>query len=76
MIKQLLAGASVAQVCSTLYRNGLGQIGLILDQLQEWMQIHGFESPEDFRGQLSQVRSEDPRDYERLQYIKALVGIE
>jgi len=76
MIKQLLAGASVVQVCSTLYRNGLGQIGLILDQLQEWMQIHGFESPEDFRGQLSQVRSEDPGDYERLQYIKALVGIE
>jgi len=76
MIKQLLAGASVVQVCSTLYRNGLSQIGLILDQLQEWMQTHGFESPADFRGQLSQVRSDDPGDYERLQYIKALVGIE
>ncbi len=76
MIKQLLAGASVVQVCSTLYRNGLGQIGLILDQLEEWMQVHGYESTEDFRGQLSQVRSDDPGDYERLQYIKALVGIE
>ena len=76
MIKQLLAGASVVQVCSTLYRNGLGQIGQILDQLEEWMQIHGFESTADFRGQLSQVRSDDPGDYERLQYIKALVGIE
>lgn len=76
MIKQLLAGATVVQVCSTLYRNGLSQIGLILDQLQEWMQSHGFESLEAFRGQLSQVRSEDPGDYERLQYIKALVGIE
>jgi len=76
MIKQLLAGASVVQVCSTLYRNGLGQIGLILDQLQMWMQLHGFETPADFRGQLSQVRSEDPEGYERLQYIKALVGIE
>jgi len=76
MIKQLLAGATVVQVCSTLYRNGLSQIGLILDQLQEWMQVHGFESLADFRGQLSQVRSEDPGDYERMQYIKALVGIE
>jgi dihydroorotate dehydrogenase (fumarate) len=76
MIKQLLAGATVVQVCSTLYRNGLSQIGLILDQLEEWMRVQGFESPADFRGQLSQVRSEDPGDYERLQYIKALVGIE
>jgi len=40
------------------------------------MQLHGFETPADFRGQLSQVRSEDPEGYERLQYIKALVGIE
>ena len=76
MIKQLLAGASVVQVCSTLYRNGLGRIGLILDQLQEWMKVHGYESPADFRGQLSQLNSSDPEDYERLQYIKALVGIE
>ncbi len=76
MIKQLLAGASVVQVCSTLYRNGLNQIGLILDQLQEWMQAHGFENPAEFRGQLSQLRSKDPLHYERVQYIKALVGIE
>ncbi len=76
MIKQLLAGATVVQVCSTLYRNGLGQIGMILDQLQEWMQAHGFERLDDFRGRLSQAHSEHPEDYARLQYIKALVGIE
>jgi dihydroorotate dehydrogenase (fumarate) len=76
MIKQLLAGASVVQVCSTLYRNGLGQIGLILDHLQEWMKTNGYESLEEFRGQLSQINSHDPEAYERLQYIKALVGIE
>ena len=75
-VKQLLAGATVVQVCSTLYRNGLGQIGLILDQLEEWMQAHGFAGLEDFRGILSQAHSDHPKDYERLQYIKALVGIE
>lgn len=74
--KQLLAGASVVQVCSTLYRNGLGQIGLILDQLREWMQEHDFERLGDFRGRLSQARSDQPEAYGRLQYIKALVGIE
>jgi len=76
LIKQLLAGATVVQVCSTLYRNGLGQIGLMQEQLQEWMQTHGFERLDDFRGRLRQARSEHPDDHERLQYIKALVGIE
>jgi dihydroorotate dehydrogenase (fumarate) len=76
VVKQLLAGATVVQLCSTLYRNGLGQIGLILDQLQEWMATHGYERLEDFRGRLSQARSEHPEDHERLHYIKALVGIE
>lgn len=75
-VKQLLAGATVVQLCSTLYRNGLGQIGRILEQLQDWMETHGFERLEDFRGRLSQARSKRPEDHERLHYIKALVGIE
>jgi dihydroorotate dehydrogenase (fumarate) len=75
-IKLLLAGATVVQLCSTLYRHGLGRIGLILDQLQEWMQLQGFARVDDFRGRLSQQRSDEPGSYERVQYIKALVGME
>jgi dihydroorotate dehydrogenase (fumarate) len=74
VVKLLLAGATAIQICSTLYRNGLGQIGLILEQLQAWMQDHGYNQLDDFRGRLSQSRSEKPHDYERLQYVKALVG--
>jgi dihydroorotate dehydrogenase (fumarate) len=76
LVKLLLAGATAVQVCSTLYRNGIGQIGLILNQLEEWMQAQGFSRLDDFRGRLSQSRSENPEAFERLQYIKALVGIE
>lgn len=76
LVKQLLAGATAVQVCSTLYRNGIGQIGLILNQLEEWMQARGYSRLDDFRGRLSQSRSQHPEDFERLQYIKALVGIE
>lgn len=75
-IKQLLAGASVAQLCSTLYINGLGQINLILEYINAWMKRHGFDSIGKFRGKLSQMQSDRPELYERLQYIKALVGIE
>jgi dihydroorotate dehydrogenase (fumarate) len=76
LVKQLLAGATVVQVCSTLYQNGLGQIGQILDFLRDWMQAHDFARLEDFRGRLSHARSESPSEHERMQYIKALVGIE
>jgi dihydroorotate dehydrogenase (fumarate) len=75
MVKLLLAGATTVQVCSTLYRNGIGRIGRMLQELEAWMQAHGFTRLPEFRGRLSQVRSEHPEEFERLQYIKALVGL-
>lgn len=75
-IKQLLAGATVVQVCSTLYQNGHGRIGQMLEQMEDWMQTHGFVALSDFRGRLSQLRSERPASYERLQYVKLLGGTE
>ena len=74
--KHLLAGASAVQVCSALYRHGLERVELILDQLGAWMQSNDFQRLDDFRGRLSQHRSDRPKAFERLQYIKALVGIE
>lgn len=73
-IKQLLAGATVVQLCSTLYRNGFGQVSHILDDISTWMKAKGFSRLDDFRGRLSQGHSERPEDYERVQYVKALVG--
>jgi dihydroorotate dehydrogenase (fumarate) len=75
-VKQLLAGATVVQLCSTLYLNGLERIGEVRAFMESWMSEHGFDSVEGFRGKLSQLESEKPELYERLQYIKALVGIE
>jgi dihydroorotate dehydrogenase (fumarate) len=74
VIKQLLAGARVVQVCSTLHQHGLDQIGRMLQELREWMTAHNFDTLDDFRGRLSQVRSEYPENFERLQYVKALGG--
>lgn len=76
VIKQLLAGASAVQVCSTLYLNGIEQIGRILEEMETWMKGHGFDSIDQIRGKLSQMQSERPELYERLQYIKAFVGME
>jgi dihydroorotate dehydrogenase (fumarate) len=76
VIKQLLAGAAIVQLCSTLYLNGLDRIGEVLDGLKSWMEHNGFDSIEQFRGKMSQSESDNPELYERLQYAKALVGIE
>lgn len=76
VVKQLLAGAAVTQVCSTVYLHGFVQINTILEQLREWMKAREFNCLADFRGRLSQSESEDPESYERLQYIKGLTGYE
>ena len=73
-IKQLLAGATTVQVCSTLYRNGLDQLKKLNDGLGQWMDKHGFASVEAFRGQLSKQKAGFPGEIERLQFIKALLA--
>ncbi|MBN2366207.1 MAG: dihydroorotate dehydrogenase-like protein, partial [Calditrichaeota bacterium] len=75
LIKQILAGATVVEVASTIYINGFKVIGEIVSGLEEWMERKGHQKLDDFRGRLSLSRRKDPEMYERLQYIKALTGI-
>lgn len=76
VLKFILAGATTVQLCSVLYRNGLDLITTILKDMTTWMESHSIEALPEIRGKLSQMQSNDPELYERLQYIKALVGIE
>jgi len=75
-IKQLLAGANTVQVASVLYKEGFGQIGKMLSGLENWMDRHNFKNIEDFRGKMSQVKLENPADYERVQFMKLYSKIE
>ncbi len=70
VVKQLLAGATATQVCSAFYRNGIGHAGVILDELESWMDSHGYASVADLRGKMSQERSANPAGYERVQFMK------
>lgn len=76
VVKQILAGAQAVQICSTLYINGIRQIGIIKERMEYWMEQHKYSSLDNFRGIMSQQSSKQQKEYERLQYIKALVGIE
>ncbi len=70
VIKQLLAGATVTQLCSTLYQNGPSVITRIKDGLQKFMDTWNFASIDDFRGRLSYRKINDPMMYERSQFMK------
>ena len=75
VVKQLLAGATAVQVCSTLYMNGVGHLESMLSELADWMSRHGYSSLDEFRGKMSQDVSEDPAAYERVQFMKGTGGV-
>jgi len=70
VVKQLLAGAKAVQVASTLYKNGPEQIGVMLKELEEWMNKKGYNSIDDFRGKLSYGKVDNPSLLQRVQFIK------
>jgi dihydroorotate dehydrogenase (fumarate) len=70
LIKQLLAGAQVCQIVSTLYINDLSQILKMTNALSEWMTLHKFKTIGEFRGRLSQANSGNPAAWERVQFMK------
>ncbi len=70
VVKQLLAGASAVQVCSTLYQNGPEHLRAIVREVGEWMERKGFERIAQFRGSLSQKHVVNPAAYERVQFMK------
>ncbi|MCK7471184.1 MAG: dihydroorotate dehydrogenase-like protein [Desulfomicrobium escambiense] len=76
VIKQLLAGATAVQVCSTLYIHGFEVLSRIRNEVEDWMKTHHHTTIDDFRGKLSRLNSANPADHERLQYIRALVHVE
>jgi dihydroorotate dehydrogenase (fumarate) len=75
VVKQLLAGATAVQVCSTLYKNGIGHLESILKELKEWMEKNGYNSVDEFRGKMSYDKIEDPLVYERSQFMKYFSSI-
>jgi dihydroorotate dehydrogenase (fumarate) len=72
VIKQILAGAKAVEICSALYKNGLGYIGKILEDIEKWMDEHNYKNIDEFRGKLSKKEEDKTELYERLQYINAL----
>jgi len=73
-IKMLLAGADAVQVVSTLYTNGIDVARSIIEETGKWMDVHGYDSLESFRGKLSMKESDNKKVYQRAQYIDVIMN--
>ncbi|MDR3705717.1 MAG: dihydroorotate dehydrogenase-like protein [Paludibacteraceae bacterium] len=77
VVKLILAGCSCVQVVSTLYKNGLPQIGIIKQEIEDWMETKNYSSIDDFRGKLSKKKLNDNASaYNRGQYVDLLINSE
>jgi len=73
-LKQILAGASVVQLASTLVKSGIPHMGKILQGMEEWLDRRGASSIDDVRGTLSQRAVQDPGAFERAQYVHLILS--
>ncbi len=76
VIKQLLAGAQLVQIASSIYKNGTEHITTMLKEIEDWMQKHGFAKLTDFRGKMSYESIKNPSAFERIQFMKYYSKIE
>jgi dihydroorotate dehydrogenase (fumarate) len=76
VVKLLMVGADVTMLCSTLIRNGIAHLGEIEAGLMEWMEKHDYESVQQMKGSMSQLRCANPSAFERAQYMRAVKSIQ
>ena len=72
LVKAVMAGADIANVCSVLLLEGVGRIGTLIDGLAAWMEANGYASVDEMKGVLSQKSVAEPAAFERANYIKTL----
>jgi dihydroorotate dehydrogenase (fumarate) len=76
VVKLLMVGADVTMLCSALLRNGISHLEKIEAGVLEWMVKHEYESVQQMKGSISQIRCPNPSAFERAQYMKAVKSIQ
>ena len=74
VMKMLMVGANVTMLNSALLTKGVSHIATIESQMKVWMEEKEYESVKQMVGSMSHARVENPSDFERAQYMKALTN--
>jgi dihydroorotate dehydrogenase (fumarate) len=70
VVKCLLAGARVTQICTALYNGGTEIVGQMNSRVASWMEKHGYDSIEEFRGLVNARLAPNSDAYGRVQYMR------
>lgn len=72
VVKAMMAGAKVAMMASTLLYNGEQYVSPLLGELENWMQVHEYDSIQQMQGSMRQEAVAEPAALERANYMKVL----
>ena len=72
VIKAVMVGADVANLCSVLLKQGIDHISHLLGGMTAWMEEHEYESVEQMKGSMSHKSVPEPAAFERANYMKVL----
>ena len=72
VLKMIMVGADITQLCAVLFQKGIGQIKEILAGMEKWMEDHEYESVKQMKGSMSHKSVAEPAAYERANYMKVL----
>jgi dihydroorotate dehydrogenase (fumarate) len=71
-IKAVMAGAHGVQMVSALLQRGPSYLRQVRDDLERWLEVHEYESLAQMQGSMSLLRCDNPKMYERANYMRIL----
>lgn len=74
VVKLILSGADAVQVVSAIYLEKPTVLQSMLSEITKFMETHGFNSFDDFKGLLSKSKTKNPFVYRRAQYVDLLMN--
>jgi dihydroorotate dehydrogenase (fumarate) len=72
VVKSMMAGAKVTMLTSALFKNGIGYLRPLRNQLESWLELHEYESVRQMQGSMSQKNVPNPKAFQRANYMKVL----
>ncbi len=70
VLKNIFSGASAVQIASVVYQKGPLVITSIINEMNLWLDNHGYATSGEITGKLSQSVSSKPMVYERAQFMR------
>lgn len=68
--KAILCGARVAELCTTLYKNGLDSLSPMINEFTQWAKMEGFSTMRDIQGKLNSKSEQNAEIHERAQFMR------